>query len=76
MISYYDDPECGRLYSYDTDECPVCGNRAMHPVTGNITTDSKLAKALEESMHCCRLIEVVDEGGSTLGYHIICRKER
>ena len=56
------------LYIGTDEVCPICGGRIKHPYTGHVTTEQ-----IVEDSRCCTWIEVVDEGGGTIGYRPICK---
>ena len=58
----------GLYFDYHEGVCPICGGRIKHPYTGLVTMEQ-----IEEDARCCQWIEVVDEGGGTIGFRPICK---
>ncbi len=56
---------------YHTKKCPICGGKAMRPITG-LMTDEKWELSMQPH---CPIMEEIDEGGSTIGYHVICHND-
>ena len=48
--------------------CPICQGTIIHPHTGELTE----AEEFENETNC-HWVEVVDEGGGTIGYTPFCR---
>lgn len=70
IIRYWNKETGMRLYSSDTNTCPYCGGPVMLPpaiITSE--TDKSILNRLDKT---CHLIEVRDEGRSTIGYSISC----
>lgn len=59
-------------YDGTSEVCPICGGKIVHQFTGLLEDTSQL----DDEINNCVWIEVVDEGGGTIGYTSICKGKR
>ena len=65
---------CMRYVDYDTNICPYCAGKLIHPIIGHINKDEETYKLWLDSTNYCKKMEVIDDGGGTIGYTVCCRK--